>query len=353
MSRCVAFITPGLIPLDSFTTFGVNVKLETKSPFGYFGTGLKYAIAVLLRNGCRIVMWRGISRYEFYIKRDDFRGKEFSFVQMKRQTQRLLQLRRAFHTKLPFTTELGKNWELWQAFRELETNTRDEQGMTQLTEWPDDARHEKANETLILVYGEKFVDEFLDMDRHFLVGGKIAREDAAVQVIDKPCKHIYYRGVRVMDLKDEAQFTYNILQAMDLTEDRTIKYGYQVEQLISNYIVTNEDPPFVRKATHNDRWEGRHMSYAYAWSTPSQTFRDHGSSGSNPTLRKFLEEHDPTVATKTTIQMVIPRPEITQNELVDVCRVVGETLGIKDIRVTNMRTQENVDSDDLTVLNPY
>jgi hypothetical protein len=267
---------------------------------------------------------------------------------MKRQTALLLGLERAWHTKLPFTTELGKNWELWQAFRELETNTRDENGVTTLEDWPDSRVPNLEGETSILVYGDKFVDEYLDMDRHFLVGGKIEREDVAVQVINKPCKHIYYRGVRVMDLKQEAEFTYNILQNVELTEDRTVKYTYLVEQLLANYIVANEDPDFIRQVTRTERWEGRGLSYAYAYVSPSSTFRQHGRNATNPSAKKFLEEHDPTVATSTTIQIVIPRPEITENELVDVCRVVGETLGIKDIRATNMRTQTVVDSDELT-----
>ena len=45
----VHFITPTDLPLDAFTTFGVNHKPNTDSPIGYFGTGLKYVVAIVAR----------------------------------------------------------------------------------------------------------------------------------------------------------------------------------------------------------------------------------------------------------------------------------------------------------------
>lgn len=355
MTRCIAFRTPGLIPLESFTTFGVNVKPNSTSPFGYFGTGLKYAIAVLLRTGHRVVLWRGEHRYEFYVKKEDFRGKEFAFVRMKRSVFNIAHgliggvwPRRDTYEKLPFTTELGKNWELWQAFRELETNTRDEGGDTTLLEMSVDELCRGGDETLILVFGDKFVDEFLDMDRHFLRDGKRVREDEAVQVIDRPSKQIYYRGVRVMDLKEEAEFTYNILSSLDLTEDRTVKYQHQVEQIIATYFIEKADEDQVRRGLTTSRWESRGINYGYAWATPSAAFRSHASTAKNPTAREFLEQHDPSVPTRVTVQLSIPRPEVTENELADVVRAVAETLGLFDLTATNMSTQDMVSLSDIT-----
>jgi len=42
----IVFENQGEIDLIAFTPFGVNTK-ETDSPIGFFGTGLKYATAVL------------------------------------------------------------------------------------------------------------------------------------------------------------------------------------------------------------------------------------------------------------------------------------------------------------------
>ena len=44
----VSFITPGQIDLENVFTFGISAK-ESDNPIGFFGTGLKFAIATLLR----------------------------------------------------------------------------------------------------------------------------------------------------------------------------------------------------------------------------------------------------------------------------------------------------------------
>jgi hypothetical protein len=50
MSAIVVFENPGEIDAAAIRTFGVSVK-EGENPIGFFGTGLKYAIAILLRTG--------------------------------------------------------------------------------------------------------------------------------------------------------------------------------------------------------------------------------------------------------------------------------------------------------------
>lgn len=54
----ILFQNPGEIDLLSIASFGVSVK-EGENPIGFFGTGLKYAIAVLLRTGHRITVMTG------------------------------------------------------------------------------------------------------------------------------------------------------------------------------------------------------------------------------------------------------------------------------------------------------
>lgn len=342
MTRCVAFETQGLIPLEAFTTFGVNVKPNSTNPFGYFGTGLKYAIAVCLRHGCEVELWRGKDHYKFYAKQGEFRGKDFDFVRMRRRNS----LGLVRYDQLPFTLELGKNWELWQAFRELETNTRDEGGRTFLLGANDDFEPLSGG-TTILVTGSRFVDEYHEMGRHFLAEGKTVREDEAVQVIDRPSKHIYYRGVRIMDLKEEAEFTYNILKTISLTEDRTAKYSFEVEQAIADHWISSEDDTLVGRVLKTDRWEGHGLNYAYAYTTPSPAFSGRARSHTtrNPTARQYVEERDPSVPTTVTVQLVLPKPDITPNELQDICRAVSEVLGIQQFKAKNTSTDEEVEFD--------
>ncbi len=273
---CIAFVTPGLIPIEAFTTFGMNAKPNSTNPFGYFGTGLKIAIAVCLRLGQEVVVLRGKEKYTFYTKKEDFRGKAFQKVRMKKETFSFGDLLRKSYHDLPFTTELGKHWELWQAFREFQTNTMDESGYTQREIWDESDTHISANNSVILVLGQKFQDEFFDKDRNFLPDGLTERTTTNdIQVIDRPSKHVYYRGVRIWDLKEEAQFTYNFLRHVDLTEDRTAKYPFILESNICDLILQSEDEGFLEKAVKNPPSSSfeRGLSYNYTSSVPSSHYR--------------------------------------------------------------------------------
>lgn len=100
----IVFKNEGILDINSIITFGVSVK-EKESAIGFFGTGLKYAIAVLLRNGCEVAIKSGLDVYYFGTESLIVRGKSFPIVTMNGK-------------QLSFTTEYGKTWELWKAARE-------------------------------------------------------------------------------------------------------------------------------------------------------------------------------------------------------------------------------------------
>jgi hypothetical protein len=104
---------------------GANVKV-VDNPIGQFGTGLKYAVAVILRHGGTVRLFIETEEYEFYVHEKDFRGKELQTVRMRKRHGTLA--RWMSSRQLPFTLNYGRNWELWQAYRELESNARDERG---------------------------------------------------------------------------------------------------------------------------------------------------------------------------------------------------------------------------------
>ena len=117
MPRQIWFANAEPIDLRAVTTMGVHVKPTNDSPIGYFGTGLKYAIATLLRNGHQIDIWANGQRNYFSTHDEEIRGTTFKLIYLNGE-------------RLGFTTNLGKNWELWQAYRELESNVRDENGQS-------------------------------------------------------------------------------------------------------------------------------------------------------------------------------------------------------------------------------
>ena len=110
------FTNPGEIDLDAALILGVNAKVN-ENPIGRYGSGLKYAIAVLLRTGHSVTIWSGLEENIFYARTASTRGVEYSQVWCNDKP-------------LGFTTHLGSNWEVWQALRELKSNAQDEGGIT-------------------------------------------------------------------------------------------------------------------------------------------------------------------------------------------------------------------------------
>lgn len=205
MTSIVKFSNPTKIEPAVWSTFGVSIK-DGDNPIGKFGTGLKYAIAVLLRHGRRIKIVSDGEEFVFTAAPITIRGKEFEQCLCNGQP-------------LPFTTHLGHTWELWMAYRELYSNCADEGGS-------------RGTEDVTTIYAEMGdIDHhsvFLEMPESFL-----AESGPKSDIYHGPSRYIYYRGIRALDLGRESLFTYNVKQA-DITEDRTFKYSHQIDAAVGD-----------------------------------------------------------------------------------------------------------------------
>lgn len=265
MARAVVHKTRGKLDLRSLTVFGLNSKPATDTPIGYFGTGLKYAVAVLARNNIPVTFW--IDGKKWTVEQDDtkFRDKQFKSLFLKRHTLIPKTI------NLPFTTELGKNWEIWQAFRELESNTRDELGITFIADnlTPGYA----LGYTLIEVNDDKYVQCYYDKDQYFLPDGLTARDgNDRIQVFARKSNAVYYRSIKVLDLKEPSENTYNILTGIQLTEDRTVSEwsaNYEIQQ----YLAQSQDREVVRRAISAPH-KTHERKFDYEYSSRSELFLD-------------------------------------------------------------------------------
>lgn len=247
----LVFETKTILDIRAITTFGLHAKPNTKSPIGYFGTGLKMAIAVLCRLGIPVEVHIGTAQYAFRADPIMFRSKEFQLITMGRKRS----LAALWDThEMPFTTELGKNWKLWMAFRELEANTRDEGGHTYWVN-PGAYIHPSLTPTegrtrIILHSTPELREVFNERHTTFLRGGLVERgSNPEIQIMNGESKYIYYRGMRVLDLEKPSAFTYNILGGpwCDLTEDRTLKYGYMVPVQIAQFLAQSTDKELIHR----------------------------------------------------------------------------------------------------------
>lgn len=221
----IIFQNPGLIDLRAVQIMGLNAK-ETKNPIGQFGTGLKYAIAVLLRNGCKVSIWRGEEEHTFSAEKDTFRGKEFDFVRMDSTDDKV-------GRSLSFTLELGKHWEPWMAIRELESNVRDEDGRS----FANADYQLSADTTTIVIEGAVAEAAYQQLPDIFISNKAIwANDTIEVHRAENPeqSRWLHYRGVRCQKLEQPSLYRYNLLTQQQLTEDRTFKYSWAGKGELSN-----------------------------------------------------------------------------------------------------------------------
>lgn len=251
----IIFENKGEIDIRAIKTFGVSVKQE--GAIGFFGTGLKYAISILLREGHEITIFSGLNRYDFTKKTIQVTGRDFEIVCMN-------------DDELGFTTETGKTWKLWQAMRELYCNCTDEGGKP----FRDDCAEVKGAEgvTRVFVQGQEFENLFDNIDVFILQ----SPPDIATNYCDiylKPTHTAFYKGVRVKDDMGHCLVTYNIKNQIDLTEDRTVKYSFQVERSVENAIVSLNDRGLIeRLICAPERTFEQALSFSNTTAKPSNEF---------------------------------------------------------------------------------
>lgn len=249
----VSFWTPTEIPLDAFTIMGANVK-KSDNPIGQFGTGLKYALAVILRHGGEFRLFVRGTEYMFYLHKKVFRGQELEQVRMRKR-KALIPGVWSPSTALPFTSQLGRNWHLWQAFRELESNTRDENGET-IVGSLEGKSYALSTGTLIQIDCPGFAEQMTEA-KVFLSTKDcdLAFKDATLEAYHMPSKYLYYRGIRIYELRYESRLTYNFKSGVDLTEDRTAMYPYYLFSLIANAIMQCDVRSTIEKVMRKSKDE--------------------------------------------------------------------------------------------------
>jgi hypothetical protein len=256
----IVFENPGEIDLRSISTFGVSVK-ETSNPIGFFGTGLKYAIAVLLRTGHSITIYSGLRVVTFGTEMQDVRGQQFGFVTMA--------VDGGPATPIGFTTELGKTWDVWMAYRELACNCKDETGQSQ---HEFESPQPEAGTTKVVVVGEAFEIAFAQSSLYLLEDEARLTVDR-IEIRDRPGRELFYRGVRVMQFQKPALYTYNCLTKLDLTEDRTIKHSFYPVHYITGALLQCEDEEVLRNVitAGKDTFEAT-LDFSSHGTTPSDAF---------------------------------------------------------------------------------
>lgn len=249
----------GVLDIDFIKLMGVNVK-ENDNAIGRFGTGLKYAIAVFIREKIDFEIYLGKNLFSFSKDSKKIRGKEFDICVMNGPHDQI---------DLPFTTELGKDWELWMAYRELYTNcVLDEDGecfngMNKDRPLPEDGF------TTINILSPIDTDDIFLKDRE----DTPIFESSHINIYEGESEFLYYQGIRAKKLSKKSKFTYNINFGCQLSEDRQISDMHTAGLILANCFVKMDDRDILDVILKDDDdYFENHINYSGVYVDPSQDF---------------------------------------------------------------------------------
>ena len=235
MALRVEFLTPTKMSLLDVTTMGDSSKRGDSTKIGTFDSGLKYAIALLLRNNCKI---------EIRTFNEDGPEDRFSFTTEKisceqtRKEKEVIAVKSELHDKVVatgFALNLGFNWELWMAYRELYSNMLDEGGSFSL---------ENVKTSVIVEYeeGSEF-DLVVQNKGNYILDTEPLYTSQTFDVHENPSGHlkIYKQTILVHEDEDiPSRYIYNI-HFGTLDERRVLLNVRSVEDDIRNIIADSSD----------------------------------------------------------------------------------------------------------------
>lgn len=273
----VYFYNDETIDLAAVTILGVSVK-DSDSAIGYFGTGLKFAISTLLRTGHKVSIFTEGKENTFGTEKAIIRDEEFDVVTMNGE-------------KLGFTTKMGRDWEVWQAYRELHSNCLDEGGTIS------DEEPAETYGTEIVVSGSEITTCYHGRHEIFLPTTPVAVSGVVEFHKGEINKTAYYKGVKAHKLQNASIFTYNITNGQVLTEDRSIKSTYDYKTKIEHAVITCDDEDVILLVILAKQGSFEHsLDLHHEYITPSHAFmrvvnRNRSNNRLSKSARKQWEHH--------------------------------------------------------------
>lgn len=288
----------GLLELEFIKTMGVHVK-ENEDSIGHFGTGLKYAVAVFLREEIDFSLYIGGNEFTFYTETKNIRGKDFQYCYMTGPFDTV---------ELPFTTELGKNWELWQAYREIHSNCLDENGMIV----DDKLLPRDGTTTFIFPNLDVNIGEiFLSWQQKELI-----YSNNEIEIYEGSSNCMYYKGIKAKELDKPSIYTYNILKSCTLTEDRLLCYDFELSYIINDAVIGlgSEIPELTKDIiTAKDCFEATLSMDYYSNNTPTPEFLEVVKKVSEA-RKEDKEQPKVNYSVQTLAARYTPKPEPTPQE---------------------------------------
>lgn len=226
MDFATCFENKGEVPVNAFKLLGASSKRSDNSKIGYFGTGLKYAIAVMLKNGIDFKIYSGSKEIKIGTRKTKFLDS-------------VIQVMTVNGEKTSITIDVGVDWKPWYVIREIYSNAIDEDGkiLVNVKVEPKDGYTrifvDTNNETLKDVF-ENWNAYFSNNRQNIF---KNAEGKIFLKLPTKPEFIVFRKGIRVYTTHQHSLFDYDI-ENIEINESRVAVYGFQVLKQCSQLLAS-------------------------------------------------------------------------------------------------------------------
>jgi hypothetical protein len=242
----IHFNTPTKLSIIDISSMGDSSKRNDKNTLGQFDSGLKYSIALILRNNIKLnvsVFSEGLLENYF-----TFSTKIISDESTKKSKELIVVTDiNGKDTITSFAKNLGYNWETYMILRELWSNMLDEGG--NVTENEENGILEEGT-IITLEFDEK--NDFFSIwqNRHLYINQSkpLYEVSSSVECLRNTENYlrIYKQNILVYENKERpSRFAWNI-KFGDIDERRILSNVYSIEQNIAYDIQNTTNEEFLR-----------------------------------------------------------------------------------------------------------
>lgn len=245
----VNFVTPSKISHIDLISMGGSEKVGDDTKIGQFASGLKYAMALMIRNK---VDFKVRVREEEYII-DQYTLVDEANPNKNKECLVIKELKSGKEYKTGFCVDLGLNWEPWMILRELFSNMKDESGF-----YLTDNISEVEGTVMTLDFDTTSSFYNIWNNRHLYINEKEplfkVSNDLFAFDNDEKYLRIYKQGILVYEDKDKySEYAWEILFG-EIDERRLLNNVTGVIVKIADEISYSDNEEFLKTIVRKNPW---------------------------------------------------------------------------------------------------
>lgn len=263
MKKYILIQNDGEIETNSFELIGASTKRDEKGKIGFFGSGLKYSIAYMMRKGIDFKIFSGMNELKFTTVNEQLKGKDFARICINGK-------------ETSYTVTMGPTWtQDWFVLREVYCNALDESTCQIVRET--EYTQPSAGKTRIFIERTPELslvinkwDSYFAEDRTPIFTSEeiyscyLGSEDDStfeqkVSVYDKDSGVLFRRGIRVYQ-RDDYMYDYNC-HGVSINEDRTAKNPDGMSHVIINLFAIFANEGWIKSILRSAMDENMSMEY--------------------------------------------------------------------------------------------